>query len=190
MRRFLAVLLVCIMPFLSCRTRAVREYEDPGRITFLDLRFNDADLKKFADEMTRSILKHLEKHPIQGKPVIMVGKIDNRTDEHIHMRAITDQIITGLLKTGKVVVVDKTAREVLPKEYEYQRSKYVDPKSAKRPGKQIAPGYLLRGQIWSDIHEDSKLTVKYVRITLRLTDILTNTILWQDQSELRKLERR
>ena len=68
-----------LMP-LACIRQKVR-YEDPDTVTLLDNRFNDTDIKKFAAKMAQGIVDHLAKAgPEAKKPVVVVTRLDNRTD--------------------------------------------------------------------------------------------------------------
>ncbi|MFH1021997.1 MAG: penicillin-binding protein activator LpoB [Planctomycetota bacterium] len=165
-------------------------YEDPDRVVLVDDKFNDTDLKQFAGKMADSILQFMAKEHPDKKPVVMVNRLDNKTSEHISTKGITDKIITALMQGGKVRVVDETARADVAKEYEYNAGGAVDPKTVKGPGKQTGADYFLRGEILSDTHAGNKQKVQFYMITLKLTDIEKNEIVWQADDEIKKYTKR
>lgn len=45
---------------------------------------------------------------IQGRPIVYVDNIRNKTSEHIDTESITDSITTKMLNSGKFQLVDMT----------------------------------------------------------------------------------
>ena len=189
--RHLPVLSLLSVALCGCGERI--DYEDPNAVTLVDEYFNDTDMKKFADKMTQSMMASnvFAENPAR-KPVVMVELVTNRTNEHVDIKSLTDKIRTGIARTGRVEVVDETARQTLPGEYEYQASGNVDPATAKGPGRQTAPDFLLRGDLTSEVHEsrNQKTRVTYYKITLHLTDVSRNTLVWTDDDDTKKVRRK
>ncbi len=191
MRHLPAVL--SLLPLALCGCAEKIDYEDPNAVTLVDEYFNDTDMKKFADKMTQSMMaSNVFAEDPGPKPVVMVELVTNRTNEHVDIKSLTDKIRTGIVRTGRVEVVDETARQTLPEEYEYHASGNVDPDTARGPGRQIAPDYLLRGDLTSEVHEskNQKTRVTYYKLTLQLTDISKGTLVWTDDDDTKKIRRK
>ena len=63
-------------------------YQDPKTIALLDDRFNENDMQLIAKKVVNSILSA----PLnRSEPAIMLGKMRNRTTEHIDMVALSGQ---------------------------------------------------------------------------------------------------
>lgn len=158
-------------------------YEDPKTIALLDDRFNENDMQLIAKKVVDSILKAPLNRP---EPAIMLGKMRNRTTEHIDMVALSDKIKTALIQSGKVRFVDVTNRKDIATEYEYQQSGYVDPAQAKAPGKQTGSDLILTGTLSANVQEVGKDKLIYYKATFQLTDLVSSEIIWTDEKEIRK----
>ncbi len=169
------------------------DYEDKDAATLVDENFNDTDLKGIADDLTQDILRSpLFAEGAAKKPVLMVEQVANRTHEHLDIKSLTDKIRTGIVRSGRVEVVDETARKTLPSEYEYHASGNVDPATAKGPGRQVAPDFVLRGDFTDQRHEttNQKTLVIWYQVTLQLTDVSKGTIVWSKDHEIKKVRRK
>ena len=158
-------------------------YEDPKTIALLDDRFNENDMQLIAKKVVNSILEAPLNRP---EPAIMLGKMRNRTTEHIDMVALSDKIKTALIQSGKVRFVDVTNRKDIATEYEYQQSGYVDPEQAKAPGKQTGSDLILTGTLSANVQEVGKDKLIYYKATFQLTDLVSSEIIWTDEKEIRK----
>ena len=161
-------------------------YEDPETVALLDDRFNENDMQLIAKKMIGSIIES-PKLTAEGKvPAVMLGKMRNRTTEHIDMVALLNKLKTALIQSGKLRFVDATNRRDIAQEYDYQQSGYVDPTQAKGPGKQIGSDFMLTGTLSSNVQEVGKDKLVYYKATFELTDIATTEIVWTDQKEISK----
>ena len=158
-------------------------YEDPKTIALLDDRFNENDMQLIAKKVVKSILEAPLNRP---EPAIMLGKMRNRTTEHIDMVALSDKIKTALIQSGKVRFVDVTNRKDIATDYEYQQSGYVDPAQAKAPGKQTGSDMILTGTLSANVQEVGKDKLIYYKATFQLTDLVSSEIIWTDEKEIRK----
>ncbi|MDE2801026.1 MAG: penicillin-binding protein activator LpoB [Gemmatimonadota bacterium] len=158
-------------------------YEDPKTIALLDDRFNENDMQLIAKKVVNSILEAPLNRP---EPAIMLGKMRNRTTEHIDMVALSDKIKTALIQSGKVRFVDVNNRKDIATEYEYQQSGYVDPAQAKAPGKQTGSDLILTGTLSANVQEVGKDKLIYYKATFQLTDLVSSEIIWTDEKEIRK----
>ena len=161
-------------------------YEDPETIALLDDRFNENDMQLIAKKMVNSILEAPTIKSSEKQPVVMIGKMRNRTTEHIDMVALADKVRTELIQSGRLRFVDVTNRRDIAEEYEYQQSGYVDPAQAKGPGKQTGSEYLLSGTLSSNIQEVGSDKLVYYKATFQLTNLETAEIIWTDEKEIRK----
>ena len=162
-------------------------YEDPNTIEMLSDQFNENDLQLIAKKMVNSLANSQRfTQPPQQLPVVLVGRLKNKTSEHIDMASLGDKIQTGLAQTGRFALLDKAAREDLAEEYEYQQSGYVDPKAAKAPGQQASADYLLTGEITSIIQQVGNDKLVYYKMTAKLNNVRTGIVEWTDEKEIRK----
>lgn len=162
------------------------EYEDPNTIEMLSDQFNENDLQLIAKKLVNSLAGSAAFQQIQGRPIVVVGKLRNDTSEHIDMNSLGDKITVELSKTGKFAFTDKDARQEIAEEYEYQGSGYVRPEQAKGPGQQMGADYLMTGEISSIVQEVGGDKTVYYKMTAKLHNLKTGVIEWTDEKELRK----
>jgi PBP1b-binding outer membrane lipoprotein LpoB len=95
------------------------EYDDPTRVELLDDKFNEADMQQMADTVIKAMVSCDYVSKAAKPPVVIVEKVQNRTEEHIDTVSMTDKIRTSLIKSGKVRFVNKQERGTLDEEYDY-----------------------------------------------------------------------
>ncbi len=176
---------------LACPACSKRvEYGDPTATETLTIDFGSTDLQMIAEKMVQSLLASPAVQ-LGNRPVVLVGRVRNKTDEHIDTKAITDKIRTSLVQSGAVRFVADEVREEVMRELRYQTdSGFVDPETRKRIGKLVGAGYLLMGEITSIRKKAGRETDLYFKITLNLVELETGLIRWAEEKEIRKGRKR
>jgi hypothetical protein len=175
--------------WLACSTERAftkGEYSDPNEIDLLSDEWAPSDLQLIAKKVVGDLQTSPAFAQIQGRPVVIVGKLKNSTSEHIDMQSLADKIQTQLANTGKFAFVDASARQAVAEEYEYQGSGYVRPDQAKGPGQQIAPDYIMTGDLASIKQRVGSDEFIYYKMTAKLTNLRTGILEWTDEKELKK----
>jgi penicillin-binding protein activator len=187
------VLLVSLAAVLSAcggpRAFTRGTYEDPNTIEMLSDHFNENDLQLIAKKMVASLVnspRFSQMGPGAPMPVVLVGRMKNRTSEHIDMNSLADKIQTGLAQSGRFALLDKAAREDIAEEYEFQQSGYVDPRAAKGPGQQVSADYLMTAEISSIVQQVGRDKLVYYKMTAKLNNVRTGLVEWTDEKEIRK----
>ncbi len=185
-------MVLLVLAFGSCGPKAFTkgEYDDPTRVELLDDKFNEADMQQMADTVIKAMVacNYVANAPKQ--PVVIVEKVQNRTEEHIDTVSMTDKIKTALIKTGKVRFVNKQARGTLDEEYEYNAGGNVSGPTQKKRGSQIGADYILSGAIATNIQQVGDDKFIYYKLTMNLTNMETSTDDCVEEKELRKKYRR
>ena len=177
-----ALLAACTGP----RAFTKGEYSDPSEIDLLSDEWNPSDLQLIAKKMVTSLQESPAFANIQGKPLIVVGKLRNSTSEHIDMQSLADKMQTALLNTGKFQFTDRASRQDVLEEYEYQGGGYVRPDTAKGPGQQIGVDYVMTGELASIRQAVGSDEFVYYKMTAKLTNLKTGLLEWSDEKELKK----
>ncbi len=162
------------------------EYDDPTRVELLDDKFNEADMQQMADTVVRAMVAcdYIAK---AGKPpVVIVERVQNRTEEHIDTVSMTDKIRTALIKSGKVRFVNKQERGTLDEEYDYNAGGNVNEVTAKKRGKQIGADYIMSGALATNVQQVGNDKFIYYKLTMNLTNMETSTIDCVEEKEVRK----
>ena len=190
---------------LSAACSSVK-YDDPEKTETLTIDYGSTDLQTLSGEMTESLLaspalSYLD-NPVKGdnKKVIMYfGGIENRTAEHIDTEGISDKIQTQLLKSGKFrFMADDAGQAEIDKQLRFHESGMVREDMLRERGKQLGADTILYGTLRS-IEKGRGRSIEsggvkkedvYYQFVLKCVNIDTAEILWQEEAELRKTERR
>ena len=152
----------------------------------LDDKFNEADMQQMADSVIKSLVACPYVSNAQKPPIVIVDKVQNRTEDHIDMVSLTDMVRTALIKSGKVRFVDKQARGTLDEEYQYNASGAVSGPTQKKKGNQIGADYILNGEIATNVQQVGDDKFVYYKITVNMTNVDTSTIDCVQDYQLRK----
>jgi len=120
------------------------------------------------------------------KPVVIVGKIRNKSSEHIAIETFTKDLERELINSGKVrFVASSTERDQVRAERKDQQD-FASSESFKKFYKELGADFLLSGVINSinDSYDGSE--VKYYQIDLQLINIETNEKVWIGDKKIKK----
>lgn len=162
------------------------EYDDPTRVELLDDKYNEADMQQMADTVIRAMVACSYVSNAKKPPVVIVERVQNRTEEHIDTVSLTDKIRTALIKTGKVRFVNKKERTTLDEEYDYNAGGNVSGPTQKKRGNQIGADYILSGAIATNVQQVGGDKFIYYKLTMNLTNLETSTIDCTEEHEIRK----
>ncbi len=190
---FCGVGLLALAVFVSgCGPKAFTkgEYDDPTRVELLDDKFNEADMQQMADTVIKAMVAcdYVAKAP--KPPMVIVEKVQNRTEEHIDTVSMTDKIRTALIKTKKVRFINKTERGTLDEEYDYHAGGNVSGPTQKKRGGQIGADYILSGSMATNVQQVGNDKFIYYKLTMNLTNLESSTIDCTEEREIRKKYRK
>ncbi len=193
----LGLIVVISFGVLGCATTsggspAKVAYSDPTAVETTTIDFGSSDLQQIAEAMVNSMLTFppIVQVTSERRPVIFVESIKNKTREHIDTEAITDTISTKLIQSGKFRFVDRTKVDAVLKELQYQASGIVDDSTRAQFGRQIGAEYMLYGNFTSIEKLAGRTKDLYYKFTLKLMNVETGIIEWQDEKEIRKVATR
>ncbi len=177
---------------VSCGPKAfVRgEYDEVEKENNLNDLWSETDMQKVVADLVASMVGHHEISNAKRPPIVMVTKLQNKTSEVIDTQSIMDMVRVELSRGGRVSFVDKEAREDVAAEYEYQNSGMMSEETKKGKGGQIGADYIVNGRLDSIVQEAGKDKTVYYKVTLNLTNLKTNVIVWTDYKQIRKKYRK
>lgn len=175
----------------SCTKSFEGEYSDPEKVEIVDDKWNETDARKTAEVMVTSCLGRpwLEEYKKANggkKPVVLVQDIENRTDEHIDTKAMTEFLETELVNSGKVRFVEKGRREQILKEVEFQNSGAVADATKKKKGNQLGADFMLAGAISTQVHTQGGLKTVSYQTQLKLVNLESAEVQWTEKHEVKK----
>ena len=178
--------------FTGCADSFQGEYSDPQKAEIVDDRWNETDARKSAEVLINSMLskpwlRNFRTANPGKNPIVMVSPMENRTDEHIDTKALSESVRDELINSGMVRFVNAENRDKIAKEIEYQQqSGMVSQQAAKKKGKQISAGYMLNGTISSSVHTQGGLKTVTYQTLMQLTDFETSEIIWSQKYDIKK----
>lgn len=195
MRRLLSLLTLALTFTLvtACGPKVFKkgDYdEDIERANLLNDKWSESDMQKVVKDLVASLSNHPSISARAKPPIVMVTKLQNKTSEHIDTQSVMDMVRVELMNTGKVMFVDKEAREDIKEEYDYQASGVVSKDSQKKGGNQVGADYILNGRLDSIVQEVGKDKTVYYKVTLNLTSLEKNLVVWSGHKQLRKIYRK
>jgi len=188
---FILVLTVGLLFLFSCTgssRRVARIAVD--KTTDISGRWNDSDARMTAEYMVKDLLSRhwltdfMDKN--DAKPILVIGKIQNRTSEHLDAAVFIREIEKELLNSGEIrFVASGKSRKSIRQERMEQQS-YASVESAKELANEQAADYMLTGAIVSveDTFEGEK-TILY-KVSLELVDVENNVKVWMGNKDIKK----
>ena len=163
------------------------------------------DVRRTVEKMVDSMITDADviKEVGGNKPVLDITGIKNRSTMHIDMNMITSSIRTKLIRSRLFRFVDRTtAADDLQFMNDQALNGLTDQRKAVRAGQQSAAQMYLYGELsemrqdvddtsenWTDITFTST-TDRYYKFNLNLKDLRTGEIIWTDEQEIRKDQKR
>ncbi len=194
MKRLVNPLLILSLVFFtwSCNPSRKVQRVDTGTQIDLSGRWNDADSRMAADELTAQVLgekwlPRYEQAHTSKRPAVVVGLIKNKSHEHIDAETFIKDMERAIINNGSVKLVQAgEKREELRAEREDQQ-KNASLNTVKKWGLELGADFILQGTINSIVDEYQKQKVVYYQINLELTDLETNEIVWIGEKKIKKV---
>ena len=189
MKKGVIALLGLAIVLTGCSNRV--SYGDAQEAETTNIDFGSTDLQNIAGEMVDSMMMSGSVAAItrDGRPIVFVERIKNKTSEHIDTESITDTVSTKMLNSGKFRFVDMERIESVRKQLNFQNNdELVNQSSAIQFGKMVGAQYMLYGNLASIVKQAGSKKDVYYKMTMRLMDLESGLIEWADETEIRKQE--
>jgi len=190
--KFLIMLAVCIL-LSGCASLKVDRI-DVDKTVDLSGRWNDTDSRLVSEEMIRDVLSRpwIDRFRIsrRSNPVVIVGSVRNRSDEHINTRTFVKDLERALINSGDVgFVADSLERQEIRKERKDQAA-HASEATAKDEGEEFGADFMLQGAINTISDRIEGKEVKYYQVNLELIDIQSHRKVWIGEKKIKKLVKR
>lgn len=164
-------------------------YGDSKAVELITNEFGSTDLQTIAESMTRSLA---QSGALQGRPVVQVYDVKNKTSEYIDTREITTSIKTQLLKSGVArFASDNTDMQSQVDHIKLQnQSGLYKSTTVAKTGNMVAAKYRLEGSISSIVKRSSDYKDVFYKFSLQLVDVESGLAEWMDEKEIRKTTER
>lgn len=153
-------------------------------------RWNDTDSRLVADDLIRDCLSQvwLTKYDsiLRKKPVVIVGKIENKSHEHISTETFVKDIQRALLNSGRVeFVANKNEREQIRDEKTDQASN-ASAQTAKSTGEESGADLMMIGTINTIVDQEGKKAVVFYQTNMEMVEIESHKTVWIGEKKIKK----
>jgi uncharacterized protein (TIGR02722 family) len=157
-------------------------------------RWNDTDSRLVSEEMIADALSRPwigQFRSGAGKdPVVIVGTVRNRSDEHINTQTFVKDLERALINSGEVgFVAAQGEREALREERKDQAA-HASEDTAKEEGEEIGADFMLQGSINTISDRIEGKEVKFYQVDLELIDIENHRKTWIGDKKIKKMVKR
>jgi hypothetical protein len=169
------------------------QYGDARAVETINTDFGSTDLQLISAKMVDDLLNSAAVLNItrDGRPVLFVDAIRNKTAEHIDTESVTDTISTQLIKSGRFRFVDMSVVAEVARQFDYQRnSGLVDERQSVKMGQQVGARFMIYGNLSGIAKQDGSSRDQYYKFTLKMMDLKTGLVEFQDEKEIRKTRER
>jgi uncharacterized protein (TIGR02722 family) len=190
--KIISVLLVFSLIVLNGCGGSSREVTriDTNEVIDLTGRWNDTDSRLTAEAMIADALARpwlTDFLTAQGKkPVVIVGKVRNKSSEHIAIDVFTKDMERELLNSGKVLFVASAEEREQIREERGDQQDFSSPETMKKFYKEIGADFLLGGVINSVADSFDGQKVILYQVDLELIDIEKNLKVWIGNKKIKK----
>jgi uncharacterized protein (TIGR02722 family) len=183
---------VLAVALTACGTKVTRMDVEEGKD--LSGRWNDTDSRMVAEEMVSDCLERpwLNQYSMKtGKiPDVIVGRVANRSTEHISTETFIKDLERSLLNSGRVAFVASSTERDGVREERADQAQHATQESAKAAGREAGADFMLIGSINSIIDREGKRQVVYYQVDLELIDMVDNRKVWIGNKKIKKFVER
>jgi len=158
--------------------------------TDLSGRWNDTDSRLTAEAMVKDVLGKPWIMDFQNgyerKPVVIVGKISNKSSEHIAVNTLVKDIERELINSGQITFVASVKERETVRNERVDQQSFSSVETAKDMANETAADFMLQGNINSIVDSvEGKKVVTY-QVDLELVNIETNSKIWLGNKKIKK----
>lgn len=156
--------------------------------------WNDEDSRLVSKEMVTDLLSRAWlddwRREKGSKPRIVVGRVANKSHDHIPVDTFIKDLERELINSGEVNFVASFEQRGQLKSEKLYQAEAASLETQKAMGRELGADFLLVGQINSIVQRGGNLVVKYYQTELELINIETGVKVWIGQKKIKKLIKR
>jgi uncharacterized protein (TIGR02722 family) len=198
-RFFAMTVLISVLAFPACVSSSPGvKRVDPGSRIDLSGYWNDTDVRIVCEALIKDLLNSpmvdqaikakAGKIPGGKKPVVLVGRFRNESDEHINTAIIASIMEAEIFKSGKLdFVAGGGTRDEIRAERQDQQSNASEATAAAL-AKETGADFLLTGTVRTIVDRADNMTVRTYFVNAEMSNIETNQRMWMGHnSDIKKI---
>jgi len=183
------LIMALLIALVGCGTKVTRKSVDET----IDLSgaWNDTDSRQVSAEMIDDMLEqrwlrvYKKKH--KKAPTVIVGRIRNRSHEHINVKTFISDIERAVINSGEVEFVASSDERGEIRGERMDQDLHASAKTRKAMGQEVGADFMLQGQINTIVDAHKKTQVRYYQVDLTLISLRDNRKVWVGQKKIKKL---
>lgn len=187
--------VLSLLLLVGCSSRTQVERVEPDQVMDLSGNWNDTDSRLVAEEMTHDASsmpwsrRFMEANGGR-RPVVVVGRIANKSAEHINTRTFIQDIVNSFLRMETARVVSSQDQREQVRDERWDQQNFASPETRARLQEELGANFMLLGEINTIFDREGGREVKYYQVDLNLTDLETSELVWVGQKRIKKFVRR
>ena len=177
----LAIIIFCITLLPACgltvnRVQSGFQPELSGYWNAIDVRIVCDSL--ISECLSNSRVDQIVRQSGSRKPVVIVGRFSNQSDEHIDTEIISAVMESAILNSGKLTFVASQGLRQELRDERHDQLSYASDETAAALGREIGADFMLTGSVRTIVDRGGNRTVRTYFVTAELTNIETNERVW------------
>jgi len=188
--KYLVVLSLMLLFVIGCGGGQSVTRLDPNQTTDLSGKWNETDARLVAEEMVNDALRRpwlttfsAEKG---AKPVVTVGTIRNKTNEHIDMEIFSTDFERELINAGSVRFVGSRDQRYEVREERQDQAEFASAETRKRLREELGADFILVGAVKTIADAVEGVQTVFYQTDLELINIETNEKVWIGTKKIKK----
>ncbi len=188
------LIAACAMVWIVAGGCASTKVERVGVDETIDLsgNWNDSDSRMVSEEMisdalSRNWVTDFKIKQRGAAPVVIVGAVRNRSDEHINTRTFTKDLERAFVNSGEVSVVASSDERGELREERVDQASNAAEDTVKEQGQETGADFMIQGSINTITDRVDGKQVKYYQVNLELMNIESNRKVWIGEKKIKKL---
>ena len=184
----LAVVATVLMT--SCGPKLEVKRVDSNEVADVSGRWNDVDAQMVSKEMINQMFEAgwLNKFKAENgrDPVLIVGRVGNKTSEHINTEVFTKEIEKVCINSGLVEFVASSSERDEIRQERIEQQSNASMETTKQIGNETGADFMLKGVISSIEDAIDGKKVVYYQTNMELVNIETNKKVWVGDKKIKK----
>ncbi len=186
----LSLAVVVTVLLTSCGPKLEVKRVDTNEVADVSGRWNDVDAQMVSKEMVNQMFEGgwLNKFKADNgrDPVLIVGRVGNKTSEHINTEVFTKEIEKVCINSGLVeFVASSSERDEIRQERVEQQSN-ASMETTKQIGNETGADFMLKGVVSSIEDAIDGKKVVYYQTNMELINIESNKKVWVGDKKIKK----
>ena len=185
-------ILIAVLIFSGCASAPKVERKEVDTTIDLSGRWNDTDSRLVSEEMikdclSRPWLKRYEDRHGGRAPTVIVGRVKNRSHEHINVQTFVKDLERELINSGQVQFVASRGEREDVREERLDMARHASDETMKEAGREIGADFMLIGTINTIRDDIGSKAVMYYQVDLELINMENNLKVWIGDKKIKKL---